>query len=119
MVIEGEVLNDFLIFVGALIVESVVATAVNFALKMKGDMIVENLNLKLTVDAMMRDFLKQVLETSLCFRERFSLMLLEHQDIVAEFYGPSRWKELSKETSSKIPHVEMHPAGRCSRQLLA
>ncbi|GKE91377.1 hypothetical protein Tco_1572472, partial [Tanacetum coccineum] len=23
-------------------------------------------------------------------------------DIVAEFYGPSRWKELSKKTSSKI-----------------
>ncbi|GJX43404.1 retrovirus-related pol polyprotein from transposon 17.6 [Tanacetum coccineum] len=29
-------------------------------------------------------------------------MLLEHQDIIAEFCGPSRWKELSKETSSKI-----------------
>ncbi|GJU09015.1 hypothetical protein Tco_1125445 [Tanacetum coccineum] len=26
----------------------------------------------------------------------------EHQDIVAEFCSPSRWKELSKETSSKI-----------------
>nr|GEX04003.1 hypothetical protein [Tanacetum cinerariifolium] len=88
MVIEGEVLNDFPRFVGALIVESAIAAAVNFALKMKGDMIVENLNLKLT-------------------------------DIVAEFCGPSRWKELSKETSSKIPHVEMDPAGRCSRQLLA
>ncbi|GJZ14111.1 hypothetical protein Tco_0549341 [Tanacetum coccineum] len=33
---------------------------------------------------------------------RFSMMLLEHQDIIAEFCGPSRWKELSKETSSKI-----------------
>nr|GEU39105.1 hypothetical protein [Tanacetum cinerariifolium] len=30
------------------------------------------------------------------------LMLLEHQDIVAKFYGPSRWKELSKEMSIKI-----------------
>ncbi|GKD07993.1 hypothetical protein Tco_1187678, partial [Tanacetum coccineum] len=29
-------------------------------------------------------------------------MLLEHHDIIAEFCGPSRWKELSKETSSKI-----------------
>ncbi|GJX94484.1 zinc knuckle CX2CX4HX4C containing protein [Tanacetum coccineum] len=29
-------------------------------------------------------------------------MLLEHQDIIAEIYGPSRWKELSKETYSKI-----------------
>nr|GEY54180.1 hypothetical protein [Tanacetum cinerariifolium] len=34
--------------------------------------------------------------------ERFSMMLLEHQDIIVEFCGPSR-KELSKETSSKIP----------------
>nr|GFB88567.1 hypothetical protein [Tanacetum cinerariifolium] len=30
------------------------------------------------------------------------MMLLEHQDIIAEFYGPSRWKELSKESGSKI-----------------
>ncbi|GKF80888.1 hypothetical protein Tco_0239490, partial [Tanacetum coccineum] len=29
-------------------------------------------------------------------------MLLEHQDIVTEFCSPSWWKELSKETSSKI-----------------
>ncbi|GKD33326.1 hypothetical protein Tco_1248835 [Tanacetum coccineum] len=28
--------------------------------------------------------------------------ILIHQDIVAEFYGPSRWKELSKESGSKI-----------------
>nr|GEY90757.1 hypothetical protein [Tanacetum cinerariifolium] len=27
---------------------------------------------------------------------------LEPKDIVTEFSGPSRWKELSKETSSKI-----------------
>nr|GFA08061.1 hypothetical protein [Tanacetum cinerariifolium] len=26
------------------------------------------------------------------------MMLLEHQDIIAEFCGPSRWKELSKES---------------------
>ncbi|GKG03471.1 hypothetical protein Tco_0311107, partial [Tanacetum coccineum] len=32
----------------------------------------------------------------------FSMMLLEHQDIIAEFCGPSRWKELSKESGSKI-----------------
>nr|GEX82147.1 putative reverse transcriptase domain-containing protein [Tanacetum cinerariifolium] len=30
------------------------------------------------------------------------MMLLEHQDIVIEFYDPSRWKELSKESSSKV-----------------
>ncbi|GJV50912.1 hypothetical protein Tco_1446653 [Tanacetum coccineum] len=41
----------------------------------------------------------------------FTMMLLEHQDIVAEFCGPSRWKELSKE-SSKILPLEMDPAGR-------
>ncbi|GJU01804.1 hypothetical protein Tco_1112142 [Tanacetum coccineum] len=35
-------------------------------------------------------------------RIRFSMMLLEHQDIVAEFCGPSWWKELSKESGSKI-----------------
>ncbi|GJX06870.1 ribonuclease H-like domain-containing protein [Tanacetum coccineum] len=29
-------------------------------------------------------------------------MLLEHKDIVVEFCSPSRWKELSKEMSSKI-----------------
>nr|GEY69525.1 hypothetical protein [Tanacetum cinerariifolium] len=27
---------------------------------------------------------------------------IEHQDIIAKFCGPSQWKELSKETSSKI-----------------
>nr|GEV97210.1 hypothetical protein [Tanacetum cinerariifolium] len=27
---------------------------------------------------------------------------IEPKDIVAKFYGPCRWKELSKETSSKI-----------------
>nr|GEU33617.1 zinc knuckle CX2CX4HX4C [Tanacetum cinerariifolium] len=37
---------------------------------------------------------------------------LEPKDIVVEFYGPSWWKELSKETSSKILPVEMDPAGR-------
>ncbi|GKB02767.1 hypothetical protein Tco_0830856 [Tanacetum coccineum] len=35
-------------------------------------------------------------------KKRFSMMLLEHQDIIMEFCGPSRWKELSKESGSKI-----------------
>ncbi|GJZ62264.1 hypothetical protein Tco_0618401 [Tanacetum coccineum] len=35
-----------------------------------------------------------------------------------EFLDPSRWKELSKETSSKILPVEMDPAERRSSQLL-
>ncbi|GKG03371.1 hypothetical protein Tco_0311007 [Tanacetum coccineum] len=58
MVVEGEVLNDFLRFVGALIAEFAADSAVNLTLKMKGDMIIENLNLKPTIDAMMRDFLE-------------------------------------------------------------
>ncbi|GJX34244.1 hypothetical protein Tco_0245801 [Tanacetum coccineum] len=57
MVVEGEVLNDFPRFVGALIAEFAAGGAVNLALKMKGDMIIENLNLKPMIDAMMRDFL--------------------------------------------------------------
>nr|GEX31395.1 putative reverse transcriptase domain-containing protein [Tanacetum cinerariifolium] len=56
MVIDGEVLNDFLRFVDILIVEFFAGDAVNFALKMKGDMIIKNLDFKPTIDAMMRDF---------------------------------------------------------------
>ncbi|GKG00370.1 hypothetical protein Tco_0302060, partial [Tanacetum coccineum] len=58
MVVEGEVLNDFLRFVGILIVEFAVGGAVNFALKMKGDMIIKNLDLKPMIDAVMREFLE-------------------------------------------------------------
>ncbi|GKE50838.1 hypothetical protein Tco_1485994, partial [Tanacetum coccineum] len=66
------------------------------------DMVIKDLDLEPKIDAMMRDFLELVLETSPCFKERFTLMLLEHQDVILEFRSPSRWKELSKETSSKI-----------------
>ncbi|GJW28734.1 hypothetical protein Tco_0045609 [Tanacetum coccineum] len=59
---------------GILISEFAADGAVKFALKMKGDMIIKNLNLKPMIDAIMRDF----------------------------WTNPSRWKELSKETSSKI-----------------
>nr|GEU85964.1 hypothetical protein [Tanacetum cinerariifolium]GEV58002.1 hypothetical protein [Tanacetum cinerariifolium] len=31
-----------------------------------------------------------------------TFVVIEGEDIIAEFYGPFRWKELSKETSSKI-----------------
>nr|GEV62014.1 hypothetical protein [Tanacetum cinerariifolium] len=54
---EGKVLNDFRRFFGIVIAEFAVGGAVNLALKMKGDMIIENLDLKPTIDAMMRDFL--------------------------------------------------------------
>ncbi|GJW13170.1 hypothetical protein Tco_0017303 [Tanacetum coccineum] len=76
--------------------------AVNLTLNMNGDMIKENLDLKLAIDAMMRDFLDEVLEMSPCFRKRFTLMLLEYQDVILEFCSPSQWKELCEETSSKI-----------------
>ncbi|GJY00577.1 hypothetical protein Tco_0357595 [Tanacetum coccineum] len=69
MVIESEVLNDFLRFVSVFIAEFAAAGAVNLTLKMKGDMIIKKLNLELAIDTMM---------------------------------SPSRWKELSKETSRKI-----------------
>ncbi|GKD84749.1 hypothetical protein Tco_1355903 [Tanacetum coccineum] len=57
MVVQGEVLNDFQRFVGILIAEFAVGGAVNVALKMKRDMIIKKLDLKPTIDAMMRDFL--------------------------------------------------------------
>ncbi|GJS51727.1 hypothetical protein Tco_0625089 [Tanacetum coccineum] len=56
MVIEGEVLNDFPRFVGILITEFATGGMVNLVLKMKGDMIIKNLDLKPMIDAMMRDF---------------------------------------------------------------
>ncbi|GJZ56730.1 hypothetical protein Tco_0612224 [Tanacetum coccineum] len=76
MVVESEVLNDFPRFVGVLIAEFAATDAVNFTHKMEENMIIEDLDSKPTIDAMMRDFL-----------------------------DPSRWKELSKETSSKIRGV--------------
>nr|GFD15914.1 hypothetical protein [Tanacetum cinerariifolium] len=57
MVVDGKVLNNFPIFFGILIAEFAARGAVNLALKMKGDMIIENLDLKPMIDAMMRDFL--------------------------------------------------------------
>ncbi|GJW09580.1 hypothetical protein Tco_1575407 [Tanacetum coccineum] len=73
MVVKSEVLNDFSIFIDVFIVELSTDGAVNLTLDMKGHMIIENLNLKPAIDAMMRDFL-----------------------------DPSWRKEPSKETSSKI-----------------
>ncbi|GKG17564.1 hypothetical protein Tco_0362521, partial [Tanacetum coccineum] len=66
------------------------------------DIVIKDLVLEPNIDAMMRDFMEKVLETSPCLRKRLSLMLLEHKDVIAEFCSPFRWKELSKETSSKI-----------------
>ncbi|GKD74695.1 hypothetical protein Tco_1332977 [Tanacetum coccineum] len=73
MVVKSEILNDFPRFIGVLIVEFATSGAVNLTLKMKRDMIIKNLDLEPKIDAMMEDFL-----------------------------DPFQWKELSKETSSKI-----------------
>ncbi|GJU21695.1 hypothetical protein Tco_1155037 [Tanacetum coccineum] len=74
MVVKSKILNDFPRFFGVLVVELATGGAVNLALKVKRDMIIENLDLEPKINAMMRNFLE----------------------------SPSRWKELSKETSSKI-----------------
>ncbi|GJV37961.1 hypothetical protein Tco_1410438, partial [Tanacetum coccineum] len=58
MVVESEVLNDFSRFIGILIAEFAAAGTVNLALKIKRDMIIKPLDLKPTIDAMMRDFLQ-------------------------------------------------------------
>ncbi|GJS33904.1 hypothetical protein Tco_0532286 [Tanacetum coccineum] len=60
MVVKGEVLNNFPRFVGILIAEFAADGAVNLALKIKGDMIIENLDLKPTIDAMVREFLESI-----------------------------------------------------------
>ncbi|GJW68718.1 hypothetical protein Tco_0123142 [Tanacetum coccineum] len=74
MVVKNEILNDFPRFLGVLITNLVADSVVNFTFEMNGDMFKENLDLEPKIDAMMRDFLK----------------------------SPSRWEELSKETSSNM-----------------
>ncbi|GJR67498.1 copia protein [Tanacetum coccineum] len=56
---EGRGFNDFPRFVGALIADFAIGSTVNLALKMKGDMIIENLNLNPTIDAI-EDILEKV-----------------------------------------------------------
>ncbi|GJW47819.1 hypothetical protein Tco_0079465 [Tanacetum coccineum] len=68
-----QLLEELLLFVRVLIADFSASGTVNLPLKMKRDMIIKNLDLKPTIDAMMRDILYS-----------------------------SQWKELSKETSSKI-----------------
>ncbi|GKB06878.1 hypothetical protein Tco_0835111 [Tanacetum coccineum] len=81
MVVEGEVLNNFLRFVGILITEFAAGGTVNLALKMKGDMIIKKFGFE---------------ANDQCHnKELFG-------DIIAESCSPSRWKELSKESGSKI-----------------
>ncbi|GJX76403.1 hypothetical protein Tco_0323214 [Tanacetum coccineum] len=73
MVVKGEILYDFLRFFDVLIAKLASGGMINFTLKMKRYMIIENLDFEPKINAMMRDFL-----------------------------NPSRWKELSKETGSEI-----------------
>ncbi|GJV62965.1 hypothetical protein Tco_1473793 [Tanacetum coccineum] len=110
MVVEGEVLKDFLRFVSVLIAEFAVDGAVNLALKIKGDMIIKILDLKPTIDAMMRDFLEVLRSFPVERIERF--LCIEVTKLTTEgrlrpryslrSYCSSRWKELSKELGSKI-----------------
>nr|GEV97533.1 putative reverse transcriptase, RNA-dependent DNA polymerase [Tanacetum cinerariifolium] len=65
-------------------------------------MVIKDLDLKPKVDAMMRDFLKYALEMSICFRKRFIVMLLEHQDVISKFGSSSRWEKLSMKMGTKI-----------------
>ncbi|GJV92119.1 hypothetical protein Tco_1539932 [Tanacetum coccineum] len=58
MVVKGEVLNNFPRFVSILVAEFAAGGTVNLTFKMKGDMIIENSDLKPMIDAMMRDFLE-------------------------------------------------------------
>ncbi|GJX95032.1 hypothetical protein Tco_0349618 [Tanacetum coccineum] len=98
MVVEGEVLNNFLRFVSILVAEFATGGAVNLALKMKGDMIIKNLDLQLTINAMMREFLEISLRS-------FAVL--------------SDGKNWARNRVVRSSHVEMDPARRRSSQLLA
>ncbi|GJT70904.1 hypothetical protein Tco_1030190, partial [Tanacetum coccineum] len=73
MLVKSEILYDFPRFFGVLVAELTATGMVNLTFKMNRDMIIENLDLEPKINAIERDFL-----------------------------DPSRWKELSKETGSKI-----------------
>ncbi|GKA13504.1 hypothetical protein Tco_0693150 [Tanacetum coccineum] len=98
MVIEGEVLNDFLRFFGIPIAEFAVDGAVNLALKMKGDMIIKNLDLKPKIDAMMRDFLESCADVvafacvivSLLWRQLLEAIQPDAYHKLCEA-GPQKW----------------------------
>nr|GEV20075.1 retrovirus-related Pol polyprotein from transposon TNT 1-94 [Tanacetum cinerariifolium] len=57
----GEILYDFLRFFSAFILKFAAGGTVNLILKVKWDLIVKNLDLKPTIDAITRDFLERVL----------------------------------------------------------
>ena len=65
-------------------------------------MIIKDLDLKPKINAVMRDFMEQVFESSPCFVERFTLTLLEHQDFIPKLSSSPRWEKLGKETSGEI-----------------
>nr|GEV67527.1 hypothetical protein [Tanacetum cinerariifolium] len=57
VVVESKVQNDLPRFIGVLVMKLTVDGVINLAFKVKGDMIIKKLDLKPTIDAMMRDFL--------------------------------------------------------------
>ncbi|GJT75932.1 hypothetical protein Tco_1042657 [Tanacetum coccineum] len=59
MVVKSEILYDFPRFFGVLIAKLAASGAVNITLKMKRATIIEILDLKPKIDAMMREFLKK------------------------------------------------------------
>ncbi|GJV75530.1 hypothetical protein Tco_1507114 [Tanacetum coccineum] len=82
---EGEVLNNFPRFVGILIAEFAAGGAVNLALKMKGDMIIKNLD-RSNDHAMMIGLLEEVHEERVhAIGKRFSMMLCNIRIIIVEF----------------------------------
>ncbi|GJV94277.1 hypothetical protein Tco_1545854 [Tanacetum coccineum] len=74
MIVNSEIIYDFPRFFSVLVAELTASSAVSLTLKMNRDMIIENLDLEPKINAMARNFLE----------------------------SPSWWKELSKETGSKI-----------------
>ncbi|GKB37069.1 hypothetical protein Tco_0882011, partial [Tanacetum coccineum] len=57
MIVKSKILYDLPGFLSVLIAKLAASGAVNFTIKMKRDMIVENLDLKPKINAIMRDIL--------------------------------------------------------------
>ncbi|GJR40282.1 hypothetical protein Tco_1215966 [Tanacetum coccineum] len=89
MVVEGEVLNDFPRFIGVLIAEFADGGVVNLALKIKGDMIIKKLDLKPTIDAVMRDFLEIYIAEFTVLPDGKNKQENQH---VLSLFSPSRFK---------------------------
>ncbi|GJW50564.1 hypothetical protein Tco_0091915 [Tanacetum coccineum] len=101
-VIESEILYEFSRFFDAFVTKLTTSRMID-GLPCGGiDMVVKDLALEPKIDTMMRDFLKEILKTSPYFEKRFTMMLLEHQDVISKFGSSSRWEKVSKEMGSEI-----------------